>query len=144
MTALSADRTHQSRGHIEIRDFPVKDGAVIYKGALLVFDATDGFVKPAADATGNKFAGIALEPVDNTGGADGAKRVRAAISGCWLLTHTGLDATDQGKIAFVADDNTLDDGGADNFTAVGVCVEYVSSSTMWVEIGLFAGVGTLA
>jgi hypothetical protein len=53
--------------------YPVKANAKIWKGALVCVDNT-GFLVPASDTANLRFVGVAFESVDNTGGANGAKR----------------------------------------------------------------------
>jgi hypothetical protein len=78
-----------------------------YKGAALGVGA-DGYCLPMTPATaGLKFIGIAVESVDNSGGAAGAKSVNVAKSGAFVFKaasgYTPVQA-DLGKEAYAAGD----------------------------------------
>lgn len=58
----------------EVHDYPVAANAVIRVGEGVIIDA-NGYAAPMAVASGQKFAGISTQHVDNTGGANAAKTV---------------------------------------------------------------------
>lgn len=72
---------------------------------------TDGYLVDAGDGTAVSFWGIALQTVDNTGGADGALSAsvrRQGVTASGLLAATGLAATDVGQECWVgADSGTI-------------------------------------
>lgn len=141
MTVLAADTNLEMKDPGGLLSFPVIASDIIYKGAICTFDAT-GYAEPGTDSTGLSFAGIAIEQADNSSGSSGDIEVRCYTEGVFLLTHSGLDQTDLGNLVYVADDQTVDDGGGDNFTAVGIMVEYVSATQCWVK--LTPGLGAAA
>lgn len=57
----------------ELLVLPVKANAVIRQGAIVVLDG--GYAKEGVAGANLIAAGVAQETVDNTGGADGAKRI---------------------------------------------------------------------
>lgn len=135
MTVLAADKELEMRNPGDIRTFPVIGSDIIYKGAMVTVDAT-GYAEPAADTTGLPFVGIAVEQADNSSGSSGDITVDVYTSGSFKLIGSSLAQTDLGKLVFVADDATVDDGGSDNFVPVGYLEEYVSASLGWVRINV--------
>ncbi len=80
--------THEREGLIVA--YPVKANARIWKGALVCIDST-GYLVPASDTANLRFVGVAFESVDNTGGANGAKRCRVVKRGTFIYNRTGAD-----------------------------------------------------
>ena len=79
MSALTRDRATPYREGIEV-EYPVAANTKIYAGSLVCVTAA-GYAAPAADTSGYRFAGVAMEQVDNTGGSDGAKVVNLRRAG---------------------------------------------------------------
>ena len=79
MSALTRDRATSYREGIEV-EFPVAAATKIYAGSMVCVNA-GGYARPAADTSGYRFAGVAMEQVDNTAGADGADHDPAAAHG---------------------------------------------------------------
>jgi hypothetical protein len=88
------------------RKMPVAADAVIYLGALTTEDA-DGYHIPNDDVAGDKAIYLALEHVDNTGGADGDKDVLVMTLGVALLDAGTLVQADVGTVVHATDDETL-------------------------------------
>jgi hypothetical protein len=128
MTALSKSIPITSREGAAFND-PVAADAVIYKGAMVGLDAS-GNLKPAAASGVAVMRGVALEEVDNTGGAAGAKSCQS-MTGTFRVAQTGLDRTDIGALVSVTDDATV--GGAAALKA-GKLVD-LDPAGAWVEIG---------
>jgi hypothetical protein len=118
-----------------IASYPVAANTRIYKGALVVVRNTDGMAYNAR--TGNNstdfFVGIAIETVDNTGGAPGARRIRVAKEGSGVYTGTGFTQTNVSAIAYATDENTVTTTAGSN-VAVGHIVEVLSSTRARVRI----------
>jgi len=96
---------------------------------------TSGYAVPAADTAGFKFLGVALEQVDNTGGANGAKKVRLRRTGVFEFDATSITQAMVGSSMYVADDHTIDDAaGPVNDIRVGLLVKYVSDTKGWIDI----------
>jgi hypothetical protein len=133
MAALTKDRATPYRDGIEI-DFPVAANIKIYAGSL-VCSNTSGYAVPAADTIGLKFLGVALEQVDNTGGANGAKKVRVRRAGAFEFDAASITQTMVGTSMYVVDDHTIDDAaGPVNDIRVGILVKYVSDTKGWIDI----------
>jgi hypothetical protein len=133
MAALTKDRATPYRDGIEI-EFPVAANNKIYSGSLVCAD-TDGYAVPAQDSPGLKFLGVALEQVDNTEGASGAKIVRVRCAGVFEFDAASITQAMVGTSMYVTDDHTIDDGGGPSYDIrVGILVKYVSPTKGWVDI----------
>lgn len=140
MTALAAERVGVEK-EITAPKFAVKGNVKIWKGSLVMIDA--GYVKPGVSASAATlfFKGIALETVDNTGGADGAKTcaVELPVKGrCRLWANDGVNTVvvaDRGKLAYIEDDQTVGNlstsktacGRIHDVTSEGVFVDHGST-----------------
>lgn len=133
MAALTKDRATPYRDGIEI-DFPVAANIKIYAGSLVCVNTT-GYAVPAADTAGLKFAGVALEQADNTGGANGAKTVRLRRSGVFEFDAASITQAMVGTAMYIVDDHTMDDAtGPTNDIRIGILVKYVADTIGWVDI----------
>jgi predicted RecA/RadA family phage recombinase len=133
MAALTQDRATPYREGIEI-EFPVAASAKIYAGSLVCANA-QGFAVPATDTAGLKFLGVALEQVNNTGGANGAKSLRLRRTGVFEFNAASITQAMVGDPMYVKDDNTFDDAaGCTNDIRVGVLMKYVTDTKGWIDI----------
>ena len=133
MAALTKDRATPYRDGIEL-DFPVAANTKIYAGSLVCANST-GYAVPAADTAGLKFAGVALEQADNTGGANGALTVRLRRSGAFQFDAASITQAMVGTAMYIVDDHTMDDAsGPTNDIRIGVLVKYVADTQGWVDI----------
>lgn len=123
------------------RDVELKDGEIlahkmaavkIFQGALVMINAA-GYVTNASDAAGF-FAGIAVETVDNSAGAAGDKEIRVYKRGNALLIGSGFAQADVGEVILASANDTVTKTSAANRPIVGVCVEVVSATKIWVEL----------
>ena len=107
--ALSADRNGKlAQKILDEQDYPVAANAVIYLGGLYSLDA-NGYLAVVADsaAQANKHIVMALAAVNNTGGANGAVKVRCMTRGIALLPTGSLVQADLGKTIHATSDNVL-------------------------------------
>ncbi len=106
----------------------------IYKGALVGVNST-GFLVPMAHGTANlKFAGIANENVDNSGGAAGDKSVNVTKSGSFVMKAASGYSPAQGDVGTEAYANTdwevqVATGGLTNQYKVGRITGLETTST---------------
>lgn len=105
MTALTSNYDAERKDGILVA-YKVAADAVIFKGALVCLDA-DGYLVPAADAPGLKFAGVAYEKGDNTDGDAGDVTVRIWKDGSFKVAKFDAEQSDIGKYAYCVDDNTV-------------------------------------
>lgn len=104
MTALAKDiqNTYEIG---DINEFPLLASTKVYLGAAVGMAAAATGARPLV-AT-DKFLGFAIDSVDNTGGAAGAKNVRVKTVGMIVATVVGLAATTAvGTSVYMSDDNT--------------------------------------
>lgn len=145
MTALTADAPRQTKiANQRLHKLPVAASTTIYKGGMICIDA-DGYAIPAADTAGlSPVVGIATEGRDNGSGSDGDLNVEIASNIDVLLAATGVTQTMVGEnMMYAEDDNVVDDAaGVTNLIAVGVIVEFVSTTSVWVHIPTFGVLGS--
>lgn len=133
MAGLTRDRATSYREGIEL-DYPVAAGAKIYAGSLVCVNA-DGFAVPAADTSGYVFVGVALEQVDNSAGANGAKSLRVRREGVFEFDAASITQAMVGDPMYVVDDHTFDDAaGPTNDIKVGLLVKFASATKGWIDI----------
>ncbi len=133
MSALTRDRATPYREGIEI-EYSVAANTKIFAGSLVCVNAT-GYAVPAADTSGYRFAGVAMEQVDNSGGSDGAKVVRLRRAGVFEFDAVSIIQDMVGVDMYAADDHTFDDAaGPTNDIKVGQLVKYVSATRGWIDI----------
>ena len=130
MSALTRDRATPYREGIEI-EYPVAANTKIYAGSLVCISAA-GYAVPAADTSGYRFAGVALEQVDNS---DGGKNVRVRRAGVFEFDAVSITQDMMGSAMYATDDHTFDDAaGPTNDIKVGLLVKYVSATKGWIDI----------
>lgn len=111
MTALTADRNviHSAGAADRYRGGKVAGSVVLYKGAALCWNTT-GYLVPAANTAGYKFAGWAEQHVDTTGLADGASECLFTTAQSRLMKNDGTYAIAQAHLGgpcWIADDQTV-------------------------------------
>lgn len=129
---------------------PVKADVVIPLGAPVAAEtASDGLLVPLTDAAGLVFVGIALDPLDNTGAADGTftvpattrqqpswqRCIRVDRAGVWRFDLDG-DAPLPGETAYFLDADTLtkDSGALTGAIVAGEFVRPAAAGAWWVDI----------
>lgn len=137
MTAQTEDRATARRDG-KLYNVPVATNVKIYAGSIVMKNAT-GYATKGATATGQIALGRAEAQVDNTGGADGAKRIDvrpgvyqfANSSAGDLITIANVGAT-----CYIVDDQTVAlTNGGNTRSAAGVIID-VDTDGVWVKIGL--------
>lgn len=133
MSALTRDRATPYREGIEI-EYSVAANTKIFAGSLVCVNAT-GYAVPAADTSGYRFAGVAMEQVDNSGGSDGGQVVRLRRVGVFEFDAVSITQDMVGVDMYATDDHTFDDAaGPTNDIKVGKLVKYVSATRGWIDI----------
>ena len=134
MAALTAARSTPEKVGAH-RAIPLLANAIAYQGAMVQI-AASGFGVAAAATAANVTVGVAIETVDNTGGANGAKSVEAK-RGIFRMKNSAsgdlIARTEIGKTVYVVDDQTVaktDDSAAR--PAAGKCFD-VDAQGVWVE-----------
>ena len=133
MSALTRDRATPYREGIEV-EYSVAANMKIYAGSLVGVNAA-GYAAPAADTSGYRFAGVAMEQVDNSGGSNGGMNVRVRRAGVFEFDAVSISQDMVGAAMYAADDHTFDDAaGLTNDVKVGLLVKYVSATKGWIDI----------
>lgn len=113
--ALSANtqREKQTTRPSEVLVVPVNAGSHIFAGGIVMREAASSVFVPGADTSGCVFAGVALEELDNTNGADGtcdglvaARAIRVERSGVYEFALNG-STPKPFATAYVYDDTTV-------------------------------------
>jgi hypothetical protein len=133
---LSADRITAAKDP-GVKSFPMGDD-IIYKGGFVTLN-TDGYAVAGVDTASYRFAGVAVEQGDNDGGPEGNVWVRVYTEGVFLMAATSITQAMVGQMMYLVDDQTFDDTTVTNYIPVGVLVEYVSTTSGWVDIGPAVG-----
>lgn len=100
-----------------IIDLPVDGGSTIYAGTMVSQLTATGMAVPGSTASSGKAIGVAEHDADNSGGADGAKRVRIMTDRIFAFangatTDAFSEASLIGAPAYMADDHTVYDNDA--------------------------------
>lgn len=142
MTALSADRqtTRKDMGAGGIKSYPAGVD-VIYQGGMVGIPS-DGYVEAMVVGTCLRFAGVAVEKVDNSGGSNGDLDVRVYTKGVYKFAASSITQAMVGKMMYAVDDQTFDDDPGVYGVPVGILVEYVSTTEGWIDIEPACGVET--
>jgi hypothetical protein len=131
MAASINDRNTAYRQGLEM-EYPLKASTRIYAGSMVALDST-GYAVPAANATGHKFVGVALQQVDNSAGANGAVLVRVRTAGVFDFGATSISQANVGADMYVVDDQTFDDVDPGQGIKCGKLAKYVSTTRGWIK-----------
>ncbi|MDO8684903.1 MAG: hypothetical protein Q7N50_15675 [Armatimonadota bacterium] len=112
---------------------------LIPKGALVNINAA-GYATNATDASGETFAGVAYETVDNADGSAGDKEIRVLTGGSFVFVDGGGNGaiTDVGVQFNIVDNQTVTDAATTNNVKAGVCVESIDANAARIRIDRFA------
>jgi hypothetical protein len=131
--AVTANQVIRRRGICDRRHVPVAASTILYEGTLCFEDAGGDFTGTVLE--NGSFGGVVVQNVDNSAGADAAKKCDVFVTGEFLLTFdtTSLVAADIGKAVYGVDNFTVTETATD-LVPVGIITEVVSTSTAWVSI----------
>lgn len=134
MAVLTAARNRQARGEGKHAQVPVAAATKIFKGAIVMIDAS-GFAVNGSDTAGLQTIGVAYETVDNTAGANGALEIRVEYDREFLFTATSITQAMLGDLMVCVDNDVVDDAlGAVNDITVGRLIDFVSVTSGWVYV----------
>lgn len=137
MTATTTAR-ESKRKDGQIISYPMA-AVKIPKGALVNINSS-GYATNATDASGETFAGVAYETVDNSGGNPGDLAIRVQTTGTFVFVDGGANGaqTDVGVAFKVVDNQTVTDASTTNNLVAGVAVESISPTSVRIRIDRYA------
>jgi len=137
MTATATAR-EAKRKDGEVISYPMA-AVKIPKGALVNINA-NGYATNATDASGETFAGVAYETVDNSAGNAGDLAIRVQTTGTFVFVDGGGNGaqTDVGVAFKVVDNQTITDASTSNSLYAGIAVESISATSVRIRIDRYA------
>lgn len=135
MTVLAQDKNTNRRDGITI-GLPVIANDCLYGGSNICVNAATGYALPGSDTAGLIYQGVANARADNTGGANGAKKVEVRRRGLYLMEFaTPISLANADDNVFLVDDNLVDlAANVTNLIFCGIIAEYVDATHAWVDI----------
>jgi hypothetical protein len=131
--ATTANQLMRHRNAGSRRSQPAKAAKHFYEGTLAYNEAASGYLTDVISTNANKFRGIVISEVDNSGGASGEKDVELYTAGEFVLKGAGLAQTDVGKPVYGVDNDTISTDSTDK-PRVGTITEFISTTRVAVEI----------
>ena len=132
MAALSAARMTKSRSPGRLVAYKVTSWETVYAGGLVMISSAGTAQAAAASASNQGCVGVATATV--TGSAAGETVV--VQEGIFLFDGDSLAQTAVGAKVYADDDHPVDETQATNCPVAGICVEFVSASSAWVDVSL--------
>lgn len=152
--SLTENKHDYSRKDGQLMAEPINTASTakkIYRGALVNRGATYKGVQPAANVTGEQFAGVADEYAEGDAGSDaiGTKEARvyktgifpAKTGGTTSNGPTAVTAADIGCEVYVEDDGTIGKASGNAsacYVKCGILQKYVSASEVYFRIDGYA------
>tara|TARA_R110000824_G_scaffold172254_1_gene350035 strand:- start:1051 stop:1467 length:417 start_codon:yes stop_codon:yes gene_type:complete len=133
MAALAAARATKSRSLGRLVAYKMADSTTIYAGGMVMINSA-GLATPAVAAASNQgIVGVATKTVTN---ASGGTESILCQEGIFLFVATSIAQSAMGSKVYASDDQTVDETQGTNEPLAGVCAQYVSSTSGWVDISL--------
>lgn len=133
MSATTQDRNTPLR-ETELVAVLVAANAIIPAGVIVAANAT-GFGTNGATSATLTYLGRSEEPVDNTGGADGAKTILVRRGKAFKWANLAADLVTQaslGKVCYIADNQTVAATNGTNTRSIAGTVLGVDADGVWV------------
>lgn len=137
--ALTANQSNYYQTTFLNQQYAVESGAIhIYQGSLLNFDSS-GYIVKSTDKTGEKFAGVSLEELNQAAGGSAGDNVINVIpkgSGALVKMKTGKIAiTDVGNKVYASADDCVElVGTTTHDLEVGTIRIFIDTNHAWVQI----------
>lgn len=128
-------KLNEARGNERV--YPVAANTKIYAGSAVALNSAGDAVEPSASAT-LMCVGVAIETIDNTGGAAGAKSVTAKLGCFGRKNSTGPDAiskADVGSNAYLVDGATVAKTSATNTRSIAGRISFIEDGLVYVNLG---------
>lgn len=133
MCALAADRNTTYREGLDLQ-IPVYQSVKIYAGSMVCVNSS-GYAVPAANASGNKFVGVAMGQADNSSGNSGDINVIVRTEGVFEFAATSIGQANLLSDMYVVDDQTFDETDPGHSVKCGKLLRYIGSTKGWLMIG---------
>ena len=130
--ANNQPRTFEGEGFNEL---PVIAADIIYEGAA-VGDNGSGYARPLV--AGDPFRGFAVDPVDNSAGSAGERRVKLRPKGLVQLNVPSVGLGNINDPVYASDDNTFTLTATSN-SKIGHVYRYVSTGVCIVAFDVTKG-----
>jgi len=137
MTATTTARDSKRRDG-EVISYPMA-AVKIPKGALVNINMS-GYATNASDASGDTFAGVAYETVDNRAGKPGDLSIRVQTTGTFVFVDADGDGNqaDVGLAFRVVDNQSVTHAFTSAHLYVGMAVESISPTKVRIRIDRYA------
>lgn len=133
MTVITTAVQREKRGVGRVFHFPMA-AVKIVKGEIVMANAA-GFATNGVDTASLIVLGVAIETVDNSGGAAGDLKIRVDADCEFKFAATSITQAMLGTTMYCVDNNTVDDAaGPSNDVAVGKLTEFISTTLGWVYV----------
>lgn len=109
----------------------------IYAGGMVMMNAAGYLMPAAAESSNGGVIGVATETVANTGSA-GDKRCEIE-EGDFKFVASSISQGDNLAVMYASDDFTFDETQGSNEPIVGILIEFLTSTSGWVTIGVGVG-----
>jgi len=111
----------------------------IPKGALVSINVA-GYATNSTDASGETFAGVAYETVDNSAGLAGDKEIRVETTGTFVFVDGGGKGiqVDVGDEFYILDNQTVTHCHTNYSLRAGICVESINADRVRLRIDRYA------
>lgn len=113
--------------------YPVAASTTIYEGTL-AFLTPAGYLDDDTGTAANRFAGVTVGYVDNSAGSAGDLKGEVYAEGVFELVGSGFAQTTVGDAIYASDNYTISSTPSASSVYVGICVGYVSSTNILVDI----------
>lgn len=115
------------------KSYPVAASTHIYEGAFCFINSSGYLVDVTATGI-NRFAGVAVKEVDNSGGSNGALNCEVYTEEAFLLTGSGFSQASVGLDLYATDNYATTTTPAAAGVRIGTVVSYVSATKVYAEI----------
>ena len=131
ITSVLSASVEVPRKEAGLQSHPVAATVVIYKGAHTCLN-TSGYLVPAANTEGYRYAGVAYEKV--TGGTyAGDVNCRVYTAGVFKMTATAsITQAMVGRTMYITDDSAFT--STSGHVACGRLIEYISATSGWLSL----------
>lgn len=133
MAALTDERATKSRNLGAKRKYLMADNITLYAGGMCMIDADGKAADPTQLLNNNGIVGVVTKTVTNP--ASGSEEVEVQ-EGDFLLACTSIAQANVGEAMYGYDSETVDEAAGTNQPRAGVLVEFVSSTSGWIHLGV--------